>query len=127
MPFQRVLTIWFTPRIELLPFTGNVFPIAEEWDTDRADLVVTLAFFFLNIFYLLAAAWGVKKLWTRCRRSRLALAAILAYVLIRTAFLTTVEAPEPRYVLVCFPAVLALAALAFLMRPAVTATVRPPA
>jgi hypothetical protein len=28
----------------------------------------------------------------------------------RTAFLTTIETPEPRYVLVCFPIVLALAA-----------------
>jgi hypothetical protein len=32
------------------------------------------------------------------------------FVLVRTVFLTTVETPEPRYVLVCFPAVIALAA-----------------
>jgi hypothetical protein len=31
-------------------------------------------------------------------------------VLIRTAFLTTIETPEPRYVLVCYPVVMALAA-----------------
>jgi hypothetical protein len=36
---------------------------------------------------------------------------IVAYILVRTAFLTTVEAPEPRYVVTCYPAVLALAAL----------------
>jgi len=117
VPLQRVLTIWFTPRIELLPFTGKIFPIADEWDTDRPDLVVSLTFFFLNICFLLTAVCGFIKLWKWSPRARLALAAIAAYILIRTAFLATVEAPEPRYVLVCFPAVLALAAIAFLKRP----------
>ena len=127
VPFQRALTIWFTPRIELLPFNGNVFPIAEEWDTDKPDLIVTLAFFLLNVLYLLVAACGAWKLWKAGTRARAALCAIVAYILIRTAFLTTVEAPEPRYVLVCFPAILALAAIAFLKSPAASRAVRPPA
>jgi len=36
---------------------------------------------------------------------------LLAYFLIRTVFLTTVEAPEPRYVVSCYPGILALIAL----------------
>jgi len=36
---------------------------------------------------------------------------VLAYFVVRTAFLTTVEAPEPRYVVSCYPGVLALIAL----------------
>jgi len=126
IPFQRVLTIWFTPRIELLPYNGTVFPLADEWENDRPDLVVTLFFFFLDIFYLLAAICGAWKLWESSGRVRLALAAILAYVVIRTAFLTTVEAPEPRYVLVCFPAILALATVAFLKRSGAPNTIHPP-
>src|SRR2546430_1919246 len=125
VPVQRVLTIWFTPRIELLPFTGKIFPLADEWDTDRPDLIVSLSFFFLNICFLLAALCGFIKLWKWSPRARLALAAIAAYILIRTVFLTMVEAPEPRYVLVCFPAILALAAIAFLKRP-VAANAPPP-
>jgi hypothetical protein len=39
------------------------------------------------------------------------IALLAAYILIRTAFLTTVEAPEPRYVVTCYPAILSLAAL----------------
>jgi len=35
----------------------------------------------------------------------------VGYMLVRTAFLTTVEAPEPRYVVTCYPVILALAAL----------------
>jgi hypothetical protein len=118
VPLQRVLTIWFTPRNELLPFDSKIFPLADEWDTNGADLVITLSLFFLNILFLIAALWGFVKLWRWHARVRLALVAIAAYILVRTAFLTTVEAPEPRYVLVCFPAILAFAAIAFLKRPA---------
>jgi hypothetical protein len=39
------------------------------------------------------------------------IALLVVYMLVRTAFLTTVEAPEPRYVVTCYPAILALAAL----------------
>jgi hypothetical protein len=35
---------------------------------------------------------------------------MILFVVLRTAFLTTIETPEPRYVLVCFPIVLAMAA-----------------
>jgi len=39
------------------------------------------------------------------------IALLVVYMLVRTAFLTTVEAPEPRYVVTCYPAIFALAAL----------------
>jgi hypothetical protein len=38
---------------------------------------------------------------------------LVFFILLRTAFLTTLETPEPRYVLVCYPALLALAAQVF--------------
>ena len=117
VPFQRVLTIWFTPRIELLPFSGNVFPLQQNWEDDRADQSVTVGFFFLNIFYLGLAFAGAWKLWKWNVRTHPALLAIAVYLILRTLFLTTVEAPEPRYVLVCFPAILALGAAAFIRRP----------
>jgi len=53
--------------------------------------------------------WGAWKVW-RIPAARPAVAILLAYILIRTAFLTTLEAPEPRYTLVCFPALIALGA-----------------
>jgi hypothetical protein len=42
--------------------------------------------------------------------ARPAVAFLVLFILIRTAFLTTLETPEPRYVLVCFPALIALGA-----------------
>ena len=38
---------------------------------------------------------------------------LISFVLLRSAFLGSIENPEPRYVLECFPALLALAAGAF--------------
>jgi len=45
-----------------------------------------------------------------------AIALLLVFILVRTAFLTTLETPEPRYVLVCFPALIALVAQVFVPR-----------
>ena len=41
---------------------------------------------------------------------------LVVFMAVRTAFLTQVETPEPRYVLECFPALLALGALVWLPR-----------
>jgi hypothetical protein len=52
-------------------------------------------------------------LWRRHPSSRPSVLLFAAFIALRTAFLTTVEAPEPRYMLVCFPALIALAAQLF--------------
>jgi hypothetical protein len=115
IPLRRVVRMWFTPRIELVPVSGNVFPVAQMWDEDPVDQGVTTLFFFLNIFYLAMATGGVWKLWKWPGVSA-ALAVLLFYILVRTVFLTTVETPEPRYVLECFPALLAFGAQVFALR-----------
>ena len=118
VPLQRVVTLWFTPRIEQLPISGSLFPLAETWDTDRLDMSVTIGFFFLNIFYVALALWGTVRIWRHSPEARAAVAMLVCFVLVRTAFLTTIETPEPRYVLVCYPAVIALAAHVFSRRKA---------
>ena len=112
IPTGRALMMWLTPRIELLPFSGKVFPLAEAWEDDPVDQSVTIGFVVLNILYLALAAWGAWRLW-RQPGTRPALALFIGFILLRTAFLATLETPEPRYVLVCFPIVLALAAQMF--------------
>jgi len=113
LPVARAFTIWFTPRIELLPFSGQVFPVRESWREDPIDFSVTLGFFLLNALYIALASWGAWRISRESSALRLAVALLLGYILLRTAFLTTIETPEPRYVLVCFPAVLALAGQVF--------------
>jgi hypothetical protein len=59
------------------------------------------------------AIWGAVRLWRQAPAARGAIALLATFVLLRTAFLTTLETPEPRYVLVCYPALLALGAQIF--------------
>ncbi len=121
VPLRRVATLWLTPRVELLPYSGHLQPLAQKWRDDPVDLCVTLGLGALNFLYVglaLAGAWLAArrpKLPQRGEdsRLRLGLALLVAFILLRTAFLTTVETPEPRYVLECLPALLALAALAW--------------
>ena len=117
VPALRVLTMWFTPRIELLPFSGKLRPVSEAWQQDAVDFSVTVGFFVLNVVYVVLGVWGGVRLWRWSPALRPVLAVFLAYTVIRTAFLTTLETPEPRYVLECFPVLLVLAAFAFLGRP----------
>jgi hypothetical protein len=115
IPLRRAVRIWFTPRIELLPVSGNVFPLRYMREEDPLDQRVTIKLFFLNILYVALGVWGAWRLW-KFPAVRGVVAIFLLYILLRTAFLTTLETPEPRYVLVCFPALIALAAQLFLPR-----------
>lgn len=116
IPAARAVTIWFTPRIELLPVSGNVFPLAQMREDDPVDQEVTSALFLLNIFYLGIGIWGAVRLWRSNPASRPVVAFFALFILLRTAFLTTLETPEPRYVLVCFPALIAMGAQIFAPR-----------
>jgi hypothetical protein len=113
LPLARAGVMWFTPRIELIPVSGTVFPLVQSWQDDKVDQGVTVGFFLLNIAYVGLAIFGAIRLWRRSTAVRPALAMMILFVVLRTAFLTTIETPEPRYVLVCFPIVLALAAQIF--------------
>ncbi len=113
LPAARAFAIWFTPRIELLPFSGQVLPVREAWREDHIDFSVTVVFFLLNVLYVALAIWGAWRLWREKSALGLAVALLFGYLLLRTAFLTTLETPEPRYVLMCFPALLALAGQVF--------------
>jgi hypothetical protein len=112
LPAARAFMLWFSPRIELLPLSGQVFPLREAWENDPVDQVVTAGFVLLNALYILLGAWGTLRLW-RQPSARVAVALIAGYIVVRTVFLATLETPEPRYMLVCFPALLAMAAQLF--------------
>lgn len=105
VPLLRCFSIWFTPRVEMLPLSGKLWPVGYWWQDSPSQYGISLALFLLGIAYAVMALGGA---W-RVRTNPAALF-LVAYIVIRTAFLTTIETPEPRYVLECFPAVFALAA-----------------
>ena len=121
VPFERALTIWFTPRTELLPIDGKFWPVRDQWQDSHADVLVTGSFAMLGYLYIALAVAGIWMAWNaRALRgisgnaggpNLWGIGLLLAYFFLRTAFLTTVEAPEPRYVVSCYPGVLAFISL----------------
>ncbi|HKW75934.1 MAG TPA: glycosyltransferase family 39 protein [Terriglobales bacterium] len=100
LPVLRIADMWLRPRTELLPAQSLWWNFRE----DLKDSIFSLFWAAINLFYLLLALRG----WLSWRLG-LCGAVLVGFVLLRSAFLGTLENPEPRYVLECFPVVLALA------------------
>jgi 4-amino-4-deoxy-L-arabinose transferase-like glycosyltransferase len=101
LPILRIGDMWVRPRAEMLPVTSRWW---EYWN-DRHDFVVAAIWGVLNLLFLFAAVMGV----VRGPRPRY-LPLMLLFVLLRSAFLGSLENPEPRYTLECYPVVFVLGA-----------------
>jgi hypothetical protein len=103
LPVLRALDMWLRPRTEMLP-------LPTRWWTwrDASGSGPAIGLGLLNLGLLVAAAYGA---WAR--RGATGMGLLSTFVLVRTVFLGTLENPEPRYTLECFPAVLALAGCAW--------------
>jgi len=101
LPLGRVADMWLRPRVE------NLYDDIDWWVSGKhpAETRVSWAYAALNGFYLLL---GMVGLWLRPKFWR----SMLAYMLLRSALLTTVQAPEARYTLECFPMLFALGGMA---------------
>jgi hypothetical protein len=108
IPAERILAMWFTPRIELLPYSGDLWPLGEKWRENRTDFAVTLGFGILGIVYALLALCGLWR-W----RGGTAGTFLILFMAIRTVAMTQLQTVEPRYVIECFPVVLAFGGLAW--------------
>ena len=108
IPFERAFATWFTPRVDVLRYSGKLWPVGEQWRANPKEFDAAAIFAFLNFVYLGLAAVGA---WRY--RSNPGCAVLVLYLVIRTVLLTQLSTVEPRYVVVCFPAVAALGALAF--------------
>ncbi len=104
LPGLRMTDMWLRPRTELF----NVETRWWEFSQHAEESWFALAWAAVNLAYLLLALVG----WIK---HRLGVAGVLlvGFVVMRTVFLSSIENPEPRYVLECFPVVLALAGCAF--------------
>jgi hypothetical protein len=70
---------------------------------------MAVGFGLLNLAYVVAALLGVVRTPSR-RPSGIRWAGLLvSFVLLRSAFLGTLENPEPRYTLECYPVIIVLA------------------
>ncbi|MFY9939821.1 MAG: glycosyltransferase family 39 protein [Silvibacterium sp.] len=101
LPLARLADMWLRPRTELLWIELRWW----EFQHHEGETIFAWAYAGLNLLYLIAALFRVR------RRPPLA-GAMVTFILLRCALLVTIEAPEPRYTLECFPMIIALAAIA---------------
>jgi hypothetical protein len=101
LPLGRVADMWLRPRVE------NIYDDLDWWNyaAHPAESRLSWAYVGLNALYLLLGLAGL------LMRPRFA-GWMLAYMALRSCMLTTVEAPEARYTLECFPMLFALGGIA---------------
>jgi hypothetical protein len=111
LPLLRVADMWLRPRTEILS------PDVRWWEfnDDVKHSIMAAGFGVLNLAYVGAALLALASKPSRrslgVRRSGLRWPGLLiGFVLLRSAFLLTLENPEPRYTLECYPAVIVFAA-----------------
>jgi hypothetical protein len=92
LPLGRLADMWLRPRVENLPIDLDWWVYAHHHIETR----FSWAYAGLNALYLLLGIAGLSmrpRFWS----------ALLAYIVLRSALLLTVAAPEARYTLECFP------------------------
>lgn len=102
MPLLRQADMWLRPRTAYLPVALRWW----QYHKHPGQTIFAGAYAALNFALLIAAIIGLTK-WPRYSW------AIVAFILLRCALLFTLEAPETRYTLECFPLILVLAGIAF--------------
>ncbi len=108
LPVMRIADMWLRPRTELLPSDPRWW----QFNDERSWLVVSIVFGLVNLAYVAAAAAGFVR-----ARALPGVGLLLLFVLLRSLFLGTLENPEPRYTLECYPVVIILAAALFRIAP----------
>lgn len=108
LPAVRITDMWLRPRTELLPSDPRWW----EFNDDPWPSALAVSMGAINFLYCCFAIAGIVR-----GRHLPYLALLLAFVMLRSAFLGTLENPEPRYTLECYPVVILLASALFSKSP----------
>jgi len=104
LPAMRIADMWLRPRTELFPSDPRWW----EFNDDPLWLTVSFGFGVINLIYVGMAVAAVPRI-----RNVPAVGLFVVFLLLRSGFLGTLENPEPRYTLECYPAVILLASALF--------------
>jgi 4-amino-4-deoxy-L-arabinose transferase-like glycosyltransferase len=105
LPILRIADMWLRPRTEILPSDPRWW----EFDDDPPWLAVSIVFGLLNLAYVGMAAVGLLRF-----SGPSFIGLFVLFLLLRSLFLGTLENPEPRYTLECYPVVILAAAALFI-------------
>jgi hypothetical protein len=112
LPAKRGISLWFDTHSQYYPFDGELFPLDDLDYTIHQHIWLPL-FAGLTWIYTLLGALGAWLLWrTRSVEARrwITLAALIIFL--RLGFFSTLENPEPRYVVELFPFLAVLGGIA---------------
>ncbi len=104
LPLLRIADMWLRPRTELTPADPRWW----EFNDDPQWSVLAVSLGVLNVAYLGLAIFGTIR-----GRPIAFLGLAMVFLILRSAFLGSLENPETRYTLECYPVVIWLAAAAF--------------
>jgi hypothetical protein len=102
LPLLRIADMWLRPRTETMPSDTRWWEFND--DPWGSALAVTMG--IIGLVYVGLALAGLVKIRTTAVPF---LGVLFTFVLLRTLFLGTLENPEPRYTLECYPVVILLA------------------
>ncbi len=107
LPIVRIADMWLRPRTEMLPSDSRWW----EFDDDPKRSALAVGLGVVNLIYVAAAFAGLAR-----APSFPLLGLLLLFVLLRSAFLGTLENPETRYTLECYPVVILFTSRIFARR-----------
>jgi 4-amino-4-deoxy-L-arabinose transferase-like glycosyltransferase len=105
LPGLRIADMWLRPRTELLPSDPRWW----EFNDAKPWLAVSIGFGLVNLSYVGAALLGFLR-----SRQVLGIGVLFLFIALRSFFLGTLENPEPRYTLECYPVVIVAASALFM-------------
>ncbi|MGC2246939.1 MAG: glycosyltransferase family 39 protein [Terriglobales bacterium] len=100
LPLARIADMWLRPRTELLPSDPRWW----EFNDDPKWSAAAVAFGVINLVFVVAAGLGL--IFRRADVRYIGL--LVCFVVLRSAFLGSLENPETRYTLECYPAIIVL-------------------
>jgi hypothetical protein len=100
LPAARIADMWLRPRTELLASDPRWW----EFSDDSKWLAASLGFGIINLLYVGMAALGLVR-----ARETFGMGLFILFLVLRSVFLGSLENPEPRYTLECYPVVILLA------------------